>query len=406
MAKARFLTGLDIGSGTIKIIAAQKKADQENYEVLSYAQAPSFGVRKGVVVDSAKVSEIISSLVKNAEDELGQRIYKVYASIGGGHIGYIFSHGLISVSRADQKISDEDIDRVLNAAKTFSLPSNKEILDIFPKEFIVDGERGIKNPFDMKGVRLEVDVLALCGFSPYLKNSGQAITACQLQGDDMIPSFLASSKAVLTPREKELGVVVLDIGAGTTGMAVYEEGGLIGAVVFPIGSSHITNDIAICMKTDIDTAERIKLEYGLCRTSGKSEKTKNKIKVEGEESDLSFSPKQLSDIVEARISEIFDLVSKELKKISATGSLPAGVVLTGGGAKLPGIKEMAKQQLKLPCRIGYPKFFPQLANDPSYSALCGLAMQGFENEGADGASSPNAGSVKDGLKKIFKMFMP
>lgn len=409
MSRPYIITGLDIGSGSIKILSVSKKPKEPDFEVLGWEQEISSGVRKGVIIDVPKVTEIISSLVKKVEQGCGKKIDGVYAGISGGHIFSTCSHGLVSVSRADQKISEEDIGRVLQAAQTFSLPLNKEILEAFPKEFIVDGEGGIKEAVGMQGVRLEADVLVLCGFSPFLKNSSQTILNSGLQINDFIPAPLASSRAILTPREKELGVCILDIGAGTTGMSVFEEGSLIHLAIFPVGSGHITNDIAICLKTDIDIAERIKIEFGTCRNSSslgnKSSKNAKKIKIEGEEP-LVFSKKTLVDIIEARVSEIFDLVNKELKKISRQKLLPAGIVLTGGGAKLPGIRELAKKELKLPCRIGVPRGFPPFQEDPSLSTLCGLILEGGDSE-EEQRTFPGFGKgIGSRLKRIFRIFIP
>ncbi len=318
------------------------------------------------------------------------------------------SKGLVSVSRADQKISEEDIDRVLRAAQAISLSSNKEIIEVLPKEFIVDGGASVKEAVGMEGVRLEAEALVLCGFSPYLKNSSTAISSSGLAVNDLIFSSLASAKAVLTSREKELGVCVLDIGSGTTDMAVFEEGSLMHAAVFPVGSGHITNDIAICLKTNIDTAEKIKLEFGSCISSSKKGKEK-KIKVDfkeelGDENSLEFSKKELNNIIEARVGEIFDLASKELKSISRQGMLPAGIVLTGGGAKLPGIKDMAKKNLKLPCRIGVSKISYNFQEDPSLSVLCGLVLEGIEAEKEHAV--PIGKGIMGKFKRMFRVIIP
>lgn len=410
MPKPHIVTGLDIGSGFIKVMAATKKPKGEDFEVLGLEQEVSSGIRKGVVIDVPKVAGIASYLIKKLEQDCGQKIESVYAGVGGGHIFSTSSRGLVSVSRADQKISEDDIERVLLAAQTFPLASNSEIIETFPKEFIVDGQKGIREALGMQGVRLEAEVLMLCGFSPYLRNSSQAILSAGLHLNDLIPTPLASSRSILTPREKELGVVVLDIGNGTTDMAVFEEGSLIYATVFPVGSGHITNDIAICLKTDIDTAEKIKLEFGpsLSHYPGaqKSLKSEKKIRVEGEEP-LIFSKKILAEIIQARIEEIFELTGKELKKISRQGRLPAGIVITGGGAKISGIKDIAKRELKLPCRIGVAKEFPSLAEDPALSTLCGLVVEGAFIEEDEGRNFSGWGArFRSGLKKIFRSFIP
>jgi cell division protein FtsA len=403
MAKSSIITGLDIGSSTIKALVAKKKPKEEDLEVLGEVEENSSGIRRGVVIDISQVAETISLVLKKAQAETGQKINSVYANVGGAHLYCTSSHGLVSVSRADQKISEEDIARVLEAAQTFSLPSNKEILEIFPKEFIIDGEKGIKEPLGLQGVRLEAEVLVLAGFAPYIKNLTQAILRSGFQIDDLICSPLASARAVLTPREKELGVALLDIGAGTTGLCVFEEGTLIHLAIFPIGSGHITNDIAICLKTDIDTAERIKLEFGSC-SLGKNEKSKTQIRITGEEP-LVFSKKMLAEIIEARISEIFGEVQKELKKISRQGLLPAGIVLTGGGAKLPKIRDFAKKELKLPCRIGLPRGFSPPQEDSRLATVCGLVLEGADLENEEKFSLPSRG-IGAKLKRIFKIFIP
>ena len=401
MPKQYIINALDIGSGSIKLLSVSRKSGERDFEILSQNEEFSLGIRKGVVVDVSKTAATIAFLVKKNEQDCGQKIESVYANIGGGHISCISSRGLVSVSRADQKISEEDIKRVLQAAQAVSLPSkNGEIIEVFPKEFIVDGEGGLKQALGLEGVRLEAETLILCGFSPYLKNSSQTILDSGLQISELIPDPLASARAVLTPREKELGVCLLDIGAGTIGMAVFEEGSLIHAAVFPFGSGHITSDIAICLKTDIDTAEKIKLEFGTCKIpcSKKEKKAEKKIKIEGEEP-IVFSRKELTDIIEARVLEVFDLVNKELKKISRQTRLPAGIVLTGGGAMLLGIKEIAKKELKLPCRIGTAQGFSSFQAEPSLSTLYGLILEGLDLE----EENPKPRNI---LKKILKVFIP
>jgi len=408
--RPRIITAIDIGSNSIKLLSVAQKSREQGFEVLSQRQQLSSGVRKGVVIDIPKVSETISEIAEKAAQDCGQRIEAVYANIGGAHLSSNSSHGLISVSRADRKISEEDIERVLQAAQTFSLSSNREVIDVYPREYAVDGQGGIKEPLGMEGVRLEADVLVLCGFSPYLRNSSQTIMNSGFHLQELIPTALASSQAVLNDREKELGVCVLDIGAGSTDMSVFEEGGLIHAAVFPVGSANITNDIAICLKTDINTAEQIKLEFGSCKgfgqTDQKGKKPEKKISLDGDDR-LSFSRKTLSAIIEARVSEIFDLANKELKKISKFGTLPAGVVLTGGGAKLPGIKDLAKEEFKLPCRIGVPEQFFSAQQDPCFSTVCGLILEAGE---VGGIRDNWQGGGKEGLggrlRKFFRIFIP
>ncbi len=415
------ITSLDIGSGSTKMLVVSKKLEEEGFEVLAKGEEPSAGVRKGVLIDNYKASEVISRLKEKIENDFGGKINRVYVNINGSHLFSVASRGLISVSRADQKISKEDVERVIQAARTISLSSkNKEIIGIFPKDFIVDGEKGIKEPVGTQGVRLETDAIAICGFSPYIRNLYRAVSDAGIEIDALIPSPLASSRAVLTSRERELGVCVLDIGAGTTSLSVFEEESLIHSAVFPVGSANITSDLAICLKTDIDTAEKIKLEFGNCFSSlpkGERKKGKEKkIKInslpsdkngnDAEKEQLVFSEKFLRDIVRARVLEIFDLASKELKKISRQKLLPAGVVLTGGGAKLPGIKNLAREKFQLPARIGTPNLFPDFQNDPSMSTACGLILEGPELDELSGELSVGREGVLDKIKKIFSTFIP
>jgi cell division protein FtsA len=396
------IVGLDIGTATIKSLIAQIKPPDLELDILSQAKKKSSGVRKGVVINVDEVAENITSCLDKVQELSERRIKSVFVNIGGSHVFSTSSKGLISVSRADQKISQEDIERVIQAAQTFSLPSNKEILSVFPRKFTVDNEEGVKEPLGMQGVRLEAEVLVIGGFSPYLKNLTQAVLGAGFQIEDLVLTPIAAARAVLSPREKELGVAALDIGAGTTGLAVFEESNLIHAAILPIGSAHITNDIAIGFKCDIDTAEKIKLEFGTCLFKGTDKKKKIET-LTGE--DLTLYQKMLNRIIEARVSEIFEQINKELKKISRQALLPGGVVLTGGGAKLPKIKDLARKELKLPCRIGTPKGFLQSLGDPELSAVAGLVLQAsdFEEESAFPAFGKEMISR---LKRIFKIFIP
>ena len=409
MPRVHVISGLDIGTNTIKLLVAQRKKDEKDLEILDRSEEPSAGVRKGVVVSVEQVANAISSCIKASEEKLGFHIDDVYVNIDGSHIFTVLSHGLVSVSRADQKISQEDVSRVIQNAQTFSLASNKEILEVIPREYAIDGEKGIREPLGMQGVRLESDVLVLGGFSPYLKNLSQAVLAADLQINGQIIAPLAAARAVLTAKDKELGVAVLDIGAGTTGLAVYEEGSLAHLAVFPLGANHITHDIAIGLMTEVETAEKIKLEYGTCIFKKTDKRQKIHLeKLAGEHllEPLVFSKKELSEIVGARVSEIFEQTNKELKKISRQGTLPGGIILTGGGAKTSRIVEMAKKELKLPVRIGMPKgFFPAI-EDPEMATLCGLVLAGADSEAEAGFGSAVLKNFGSKLKRIFSVFIP
>lgn len=399
MAKGHIIVGLDIGTSTIKILVAQKKGKE--LEVLRYSQIPSFGLRKGAVVNVEETSKNISLLISDVEKNLGRKINSVFVNLSGSRLYVAPSDGIISVSRANQVISQEDIDRVLQATRAINLPKNDEVLDVFPKEFIIDDQKGIKQPLGLTGVRLEAKVLLLCYFQSDFINLTQAVLNSKLQIDDIITSPLAAANAVLTPQQKELGVALIDIGAATTSLAVFEEGDLIHFAVFPIGSVNITNDIAIGLRTEVSVAESIKKQHGTCIFT-KTEKIVKKIEIPDKSSDISFTKKNLVDIIEPRVSEIFDLIQKELKKIGRQELLPGGIVLSGGGAKLSKIKELAKQQLKLPCSIGSPKAIVGIEDDPSLATIVGLVLAGSDIDGSDKGGI--LGLLRDWAKKIIKMF--
>jgi len=398
MAKGHIVAGLDVGTNTIKILVAQKKGKE--LEALRYAQMPSFGLRKGAVVNVEETSKNIRLLLLDIEKDLGRKINSVFVNLGGSRLYVTPSDGIISVSRANQVISQEDIDRVLQATKAINIHRNEDVLDVFPREFIIDDQKGIKQPLGLVGIRLEAKVLLLCYFQSDFINLTQAVLNSKLQIDDIITSPLAAATAVLTQQQKELGVALIDMGANTTSLAVFEEGDLIHLAVFPIGSANITNDLAIGLRTEVDIAESIKKQHGIC-IFVKTDKPVKKIEVVDKALDLSFTKKNLVDIIEPRVSEIFDLIQKELKKIGRQELLPGGVILTGGGAKLSKIKELAKQQLKLPCSIGSPKGIVGIEDDPSLATIVGLVL------GAD-IDGPNSGGIldllRDWIKKIRKMF--
>lgn len=404
MARRQIINALDIGTGAIKVLSVARNPKEDSFEILGKEEISPLGLTRGVVVDPVKVSEAINSLVERVEENSGQKIEDVYAGFGGGHLSSVCASSSVSVSRADNKISQGDVERVINEAKIFPLPSNKEIVAVFPKEYVVDSGEKVKEVVGMEGVKLETNVLAICCFSPYLNNSKQAILRSELQISELIPNPLASARAVLTPKEKELGVVVLDIGAATTDMAIYEEGNLIHLAVFPVGSGHITNDIAVSFKTDIDIAEKIKLDFAGYNPKSDKKKQERKIPLEGEEP-LVFSQKELNEIVEARLSDIFSFARKEIKKAQKQGNLPAGVVITGGGAKLPGIKDLVKKNLKLPCRVGAPQANGSLPADPALATSWGLIMEGYSFE-EGGNLSGVGGKFKEKIKNFFRSFIP
>lgn len=399
--KQNIIVGLDIGTSSVKMMAAVPSEDGAGLEILGFVEEPSMGIRRGVVVNLEEATRAITTAKNRLESVISKKITEAFISIGGSHLFLATSRGVVAVSRADGQISQEDVDRVLQAAQALSLESNKEMIDVIPKDFVVDGVTGIKEVVGMRGVRLESEVFAVCGFTPYINNLTSVVLAAGLEIVDMIPTSLAAATSALTHHQKELGVAVVDIGAGTTGLAIFQEGELLHTVIFPIGSENITNDIAIGLRTEPDVAEQIKKEYGTCMPS-RGRKTE-KVEVEGSEP-VTFTQHFLSHIIEARTKEILQQVQKEIRKVTKHSDLPAGVVLCGGGAKLPKIVDLAKKELKLSVKIGTPQNVVTAQDDPALMTVLGLVLQGInEYEGGEGMSGINFMRF---FKKVFGVFIP
>jgi len=399
--KQRTLAALDIGTKSLKMTVAKVEEDG-SLEILGVVEEPSFGVRKSVVVKPEETAKHIAALMRKAEQMTSFSIEEVVVSLGGSRLFAVSSHGLVAVSRADGSISKEDVDRVLQAAQTFSLSQNQEILEAYPTQYVVDGEQGIREPIGMRAVRLETDVIAICLFSPDLKNLTDAVLKANLEITSVVASPLAAAQVMLSPQQKEMGVAVVDLGAGTTSLAVFEEGDLKHIVVLPIGAENITHDIAIGLRIEHDLAERIKTEFGTCL--GLRGKRMEKIELQNGETFV-FSSKFVSHIIEERVKEILQLLNKELKKLGKQGQLPGGVVLCGGGAKLPKIAEFAKKELKLPVKIGNPQGLVVLKEDSAFLGVFGL-LAGAIKEDERGNVIQKPSRVAGFLKRLLKSFIP
>jgi cell division protein FtsA len=416
--KSLSLCAFDVGSYSIKGLCAKKNLATDEVEIISQTEVACSGMKNGEVVRPERVAESLAV----AKDELksGYKIKEALTNINGIHLFSVASQGLVSVSRADQKISQEDVRRVLRAAQAVHLPSNKEVLDILPLEYIIDNDGNIKDPIGLNGIRLEARALLLGIFSPVLENLEKAFSLAGLSLlSSPIPSPLAASRAIITSEHKELGCLVIDLGATTTSVSVFEQGDLRDFVVFPIGSANITNDIAICLRTEIATAEAIKKKYGTLKSEAVKKILNNHKKLsrvvknsettpseeESQEKDLlpEFSTKLLKDIVAERFSQLFNETQKSLKRIN-TEPLPAGVFFTGGGSAMPGLVELAKQKLKLPCRLGHPRNIIG-CDDPKLATCLGLLLMGFDDLQED-RDAPESGDFKDKLKRFLRIFLP
>lgn len=420
MAQAKHLVGIDLGSAMVRVAVAQIENDKDAPTVLGVGLSVVEGVQKGVVSDVEDAVRSLSQALDMAEKVAGVPIERAYVSVNGSHISSQNSRGVIAVSRADGEITAEDVARVINAAQAVSLQSNREILHVLPQNFIVDGQENIHDPVGMTGVRLEVETHMVEGSTPFIKNITKVVNQSGVHIEDFVFSPLAAGSAVLDRRQKELGVVLVDLGAGTSSIVVYEENVLLHTAVLPLGSSHITNDIAIGLRTSIEVAEEIKKKYGTALPD--TVKDSEAIMVDGDNSSSSglsgseqdsVSRKELANIISARLDEIFTFVDKELKQIGRSGLLPAGVIFTGGGAYLPGVVEMAKKRLRLPARIGKLQAVEGVAeqtSDPSFAVVMGLLLWAQDQEKVvTKRPSLSLSDVKASVNKVrgwFRTFLP
>jgi len=411
MSRPYTISGIDIGNSQVKVVIA-RIGDNLRPEILGTSSVVSEGLRRGMVVDMEETISNIGAAVQQAEAMAGTQIKKALVAVNGLHIKTQVSRGVIAVSRADNEISQNDIDRVIGAASVVSMPANREIIHVIPRNFIVDGTEYVKNPLGMKGVRLEADVLLIDGLSPYLRNIAKCVNENDIEVAGLVFAPLAASLSSLDKGQREHGVINLDFGGGTSTLTVFEESDLIHSAVIPFGSRHITNDLAVALRTSLDIAERIKLEH--CSTSDVEDLRKREnidlSHLVGEENFI-VPKKQLVKVVDARVGELLDIVESELKKISKSGILPAGVVLSGGGSNLPGFAFMVKDKLRLPVKVAEPLGFDganNIVGDPSFAVAVGLVLWGAEKEfgGQRQKMSFGGNPIFSKIKDWLKNFLP
>lgn len=415
MVRDEAIVSIDAGTTSIKVVVATLQPDSPEPSVLGIGMVPSEGIQRGIVTDVEETIRSISAALDAAEQMSGVPINHANVSIGGAHISSQNSRGVIAVSRADGEISSDDIGRVIGAAQAISLPSNREIIHVIPQHYTVDGQDGITDPAGMTGVRLESDVHIVSGSAPFIKNLTKCINQAGVEVHEIMFTPLASAKSVLSKRQRELGAIVIDLGGGTTSIAVFEENRLIHTASLPIGAMHITNDIAIGLRSSIDVAERVKLEFGSAVPDEiKKSQVINLHKIDEQEEETEIPRRNIAEIIEARLSELFSMVNKELKTVDRSGLLPAGAILTGGGSKLHGIVDLAKNELRLPVQIGFPQQLPGIVehlDDPSWSVATGLLFQAIEAREQKDSHSPLAALSSVGptvakLRGWFRTFLP
>ncbi len=376
--QGEIVVGLDIG--TTKICAIVGEVRQDGVDIIGIGTNPSRGLRKGVVINIEATVASIKSAIEEAERMAGCEIHSVYAGIAGSHIRGFNSHGIVAVKRGE--VSQTDVDRVIDAAKAVAIPVDREIFHILPQEFIIDDQDGIKEPLSMSGVRLEAKIHIVTGAVTSAQNIVKCAQKCALNVSDIVLEQLASSLAVLGEDEKELGVVLVDIGGGTTDMAIFSQGSIQHTSAIAIGGHHCTNDIAVGLRTPQDSAEEIKKRYGNACSHLIDKDEMIEVPSIGTRPGRLMPRRVLGEILEPRVREIFELLAREIERVKLTDVPASGVVLTGGTTLLPGMAELAEEILDLPVRLGLPRQvggLTDVAKSPIYSTGVGLVLYGARN---------------------------
>jgi cell division protein FtsA len=381
MARDNSIIGIDVGNSKVSVVVAT--LTETDTHITGVATVAHSGVRRGIVTDLEETVSAVSHALEDAERMAGATVHHGLIGISGQHVDSQEIRGVIAVSKPTGQIDATDVARVLEAAKTTALPQNRELIHLFPRHYLVDGHDDIRDPIGLTGIRLEVDALLVTAPTSAVRNLEKAVTQAGVQIDGLMFSPIAAAKAVTTKKQRESGVVVVDFGAGGTSLAVYEEGKLLRAACIPIGSVHITNDIAIGLRTNLDVAEMIKIKYGSCEPEKiRDSESINLATLDPGETER-VARKHVAEIIEARVAEILHAVQEELKQINKDGLLPAGAVFTGGGSLLEGIPEMARHTLRLPAAVGYPvvPFSGMIdkIDSPLYATSVGLIVSALED---------------------------
>jgi cell division protein FtsA len=404
-----FITSLDIGTSSIKLVVAERRGTKP--ALLHVHKEICTGMRKGAIVEIAEVSQAINRALTEAKKVSKFAVKRVYVSLGTHQVKLQSSRGIVAVSRADAEIYRDDIDRAVRASQAVNLPQNRTIVHTLTKEYVVDGVGDIDDPLGLSGSRLEVQSLIIDAFSPHVKTLMHAVELAGAEIGGLVFAPLVAARAALSKRQRDLGAVVVDIGFGTTGVAVFEENKLVTAAKFPVGAANISNDLAVGLKIPVDAAEAVNLHYGYAFAKDVNQKEQVDLKKFTPDAKGTVSRRFIAEIIESRLEEIFDFVNNELKLVQRYGQLPGGAVLVGGGAKMPGLTDLAKQEMRLSTLTGCAiaseweadgGAFKEYLEDPEYVSAFGLILWGMDVEGW---TEPKATS-KLAIKDIFKYFTP
>jgi cell division protein FtsA len=393
-----FIVGLDIGTSKVLAIVGEVNPAGE-IEIIGVGHHPARGMRKGVVANIESTVQSIQRAVEEAELMAGCQIYSVYAGIAGAHISSFNSHGVVAIR--DKEVARQDVERVIEAARALAIPNDQKVLHILPQEFIIDGQEGIREPIGMSGVRLEAKVHIITGAVSAAQNIIKCIRRCGLEVDDIILEQLASSQATVTEDEKDLGVCLVDIGGGTTDIAIFTEGAIRHTAVIPIAGDQVTNDIAVALRTPTQSAEEIKKKYGSALTQLASSDESIEAPSVGDRPPRKLSRHTLAEVIEPRVEELYELVRGELRRSGFEELIGSGVVLTGGSSKMDGMIELAEEVFHVPVRLGMPKYIGglnEVVKNPIYSTGVGLIQFGNLHKGPKLDEGPR----RSGFKAVFE----
>lgn len=415
MARDDIISGLDIGSTTIRVVSGQVKSSKISSEVhiIGAAESPSEGISKGVITSIEDAVSSISSALEKCERMTGIPIEHALVSVNGAHVVAQESQGVVAVSKANGEVGEDDVERVIEAAQTVATPPNYEILHVIPRSFSVDDQEDIKDPIGMTGIKLEARVQIILGMISQVKNITKTVYRTGVDIDDLVVEVLAAAEAVLTKRQKELGVCIVNMGGSTTSLMIFEENEVMHTKILPVGSGHITNDVAIGLRTSVDVAEEVKLQYGTALAESVSKRDEIDLASIDPNENVIINRKEVAEIIEARVDEIFHMIQEELRGIGREGKLPAGITFTGGGAKLNGLVERAKDYFKTSATIGYPINIQtpiDKIQNPVFSTAIGLVLwehglsQGTNRPGMTNFSS--VANVTGMMGKWFKSLIP
>jgi cell division protein FtsA len=403
------LVGIDVGTSKVCTLIGEVSRDGR-MTIMGHGTVASLGLKKGVVVNIDQTVRSIAESVERAERLSGWKIDRAFVSVGGQHVQSLNSPGQVAVSGQRKEVSREDVNRAVEVARAVSIPSNEVVLHVERRGFKVDGQEGVKDPLGMSALRLEVEVHIVTAAATAVQNLSKCVNASGVKIDELVASALASADAVLSDTEKDLGVAVADIGAGTIDLAMFSEGSPLRTAVLPIGGNNVTNDLALGLKTSLQVAEELKIQHGTCNLAAVTDDEEITVSVLGEDAGRTIQRREACEIIEARMRETFELMRGEMARGGA-GMLPAGIILTGGGAQLAGAAELAREVLQMPVRIAGPLGIGGLIDtiqNPAYSTAVGLLHWGASTLGDDEPmryeSAPamgGLGRIRDALRSIF-----